>query len=205
MRHALLGFLLLGASACEAAMQPAPDYRPQEAGTVDHALCLLGFTALPLRRAAATGHHLIEGRLNGRPALFVVDTGAYVSVVDDDHAVTFGLAEQGIARGGAVLVGGSAAARQVPIESLSLGAVAIRQRRIVVADLGQISATLGPLAGGNVHGLIGQDVLNEHRAVIDMSRPLLHLIEADRGPAPVSAEQCHAHDEPAEANRSGNS
>ena len=70
MRAILLGVLLAGASACDAATLqapgPEPEYRPGEAGTVDHALCLLGFTAVPLRRTRATGHHLVEARLNGR-------------------------------------------------------------------------------------------------------------------------------------------
>jgi hypothetical protein len=66
----------------------------------------------------------------------------------------------------------------------------VRQRRIVLADLGPLGDAMAPLAGGAVHGLIGQDVLKEHRAVIDVERPLLYLIEADRDPAPVAAERC---------------
>ncbi|MDQ4088563.1 MAG: retroviral-like aspartic protease family protein [Pseudomonadota bacterium] len=182
---------------------PTPDYRPEEAGTVDHALCLLGFTAIPLRRTATTGHHLVEAKLNGRDALFIVDTGANVSVVEDDHAAAFGL--RGGTPGGAVLVGGAGGARQVRIESLSLGGVPVRQQRIVIADLGQLAGALEPLAGGAVHGLLGQDVLNEHRAVIDMDRPLLYLIEEDRDPAPVPAERCRAASEEPQANRSGSS
>ena len=60
-----------------------------------------------------------------------------------------------------------------------------------------------PLAGGAVHGLIGQDVLNEHRAVIDVARPLLYLIEADEEPEPVPARRCRGGSAPAEANGSG--
>ena len=205
MRFVLPGLFVVAACGCDAApvTAPAPDYRPEEVGTVDHALCLLGFTAIPLRRTATTGHHLVEAELNGREALFILDTGANLSVVEDDHARAFGL--RGGMPGGAVLVGGAGGARQVRIESLSLAGVPIRQQRIVVADLGQLAGALEPLAGGAVHGLLGQDVLNEHRAVIDMSRPLLYLIEDDRDPAPVAGERCRAPPEEPQAKRSGNS
>ncbi|HWH18545.1 MAG TPA: hypothetical protein VNT77_09475, partial [Allosphingosinicella sp.] len=89
-----------------------------------------------------------------------------------------------------MVLGAPNAARQVGIESLSLGDVPIRQRRIVLTDLGALGDALAPLAGGAVHGLIGQDVLKEHRAVIDVERPLLYLIAADEDPAPVPAERC---------------
>jgi len=192
MRAAILAILLTAVAACDPAnlSREAVDYRPEQAGTVDHALCLLGFTAVSLRRTSGTGHHLVAARLNGRDALFVVDTGANLSVVDEAHAAAFGLGARGSRPGGGFAVGGAVAARQVPIDSLELGGVAVRQRRIVVANLGHLTAAMRPLAGSAVHGLIGQDVLNEHRAVIDMDRPLLHLIEADRDPAPVPAERC---------------
>lgn len=92
-----------------------------------------------------------------------------------------------------MVLGGANAARQVGIESLSLGGIAIRQRRMVLTDLGPLGDALAPLAGGAVHGLIGQDVLKEHRAVIDVERPLLYLIAGDQEPGPVPAERCRGN------------
>jgi len=195
MKNLLWAGLLASLAACDVA--PAPDppkvaYRPQEAGTVDHALCLLGFTAIPLKEARSTGHHLVAASVNGKEGIFVLDTGANMSVIDVDHATHFGLQPTRGVVGGASGIGGANVARQASIKSLKLGDVDIRQRRIVLTDLGSIGDALAPLAGGAVHGLIGQDVLKEHRAVIDVERPLLYLIEADRDPAPVPAEQCGA-------------
>ena len=192
MKIVLAAALLAAAAGCDAPInqKAAPAYRPQEAGTVDHALCLLGFTAIPLRSARTTGHHLVSVSINGREGVFVLDTGANVSVIDSDHAGYFGLGGGRASAGGAVVLGGPNAARQVGIESLSLGGVPIRQRRMVLTDLGPLGDALAPLAGGAVHGLIGQDVLKEHRAVIDVERPLLYLIEQDQEPGPVPAERC---------------
>ena len=165
-------------------------YRPGEAGTIDHALCLLGFTAIPLKEARTTGHHLVTARINGKEGVFVLDTGANMSVIDVDHAAHFGIEAGRGSRGGATGLGGARAASQASIESLSLGGIDVRQRRMVLTDLGQLGDALAPLAGGAVHGLIGQDVLKEHRAVIDVERPILYLIEEDQDPAPVPAERC---------------
>ena len=194
MKKVLAAALVATLAGCDVplpkAEAPKVEYRPQEAGTVDHALCLLGFTAIPLKEARATGHHLVAATVNGKEGVFVLDTGANMSVIDVDHAADFGLeAQQGV-RGAATGLGGGGIARQVSIRSLKLGAVDIRQRRMVLTDLGAIGDALAPLAGGAVHGLIGQDMLKEHRAVIDVERPLLYLIEADRDPAPVPAERC---------------
>lgn len=76
---AVLTFLIL--SACQEATAPSPEYSPEEAGTVDHAMCLLGFEAVPLREVS-TGHHLVEATINGKSGSFVVDTGANVTVVE---------------------------------------------------------------------------------------------------------------------------
>ena len=54
--------------------------------------------------------------------------------------------------------------------------------------LGQIVNLLGPISGGKVYGIIGQDVLKEHRAVIDVAKPILYLVREDNAPAPVAAE-----------------
>ncbi|WP_426050671.1 aspartyl protease family protein [Brevundimonas sp. SL161] len=80
---------------------PAPEYRPGESGTVDHALCLLGFSAVPVREVDP-GHHLIEATINGRSGQFVLDTGANLSVITASQAERFGLSS---GDGGGLLAG----------------------------------------------------------------------------------------------------
>ena len=192
MRAALaLLFIPAALAGCDRAAPQPVEYRPEAAGTVDHALCLLGYTGIAMREVA-TGHQLVELSLNGRPATFVVDTGANVSVLHAPLAEQFGLSEEGGRLGGAIGIGGGGQARQVRIESLQIGEVVLRQQRIVLTDLSQLTSVLGPLAGGTVSGIIGQDILSEHRAVIDVARSMLHLIPEDRDPAPVPPERCQS-------------
>lgn len=197
-----LPFILL--TGCDAGGSPfvasgdaAVEYRPQEAGTVDHALCLLGFAAVPVRNVNP-GHQLVEASINGVTGDFVLDTGANVTVIDTSQAGRFRLSgsEQGrLAKAPTQFVGATGIARQVRVDNFVVGAVAIRQRRVLVADLGPLLGALGQASGRVVSGVIGQDVLEEHRAIIDVQRPMLYLIEEDRDPAPVTAERCEAASE----------
>lgn len=158
---------------------PTVPYRPEEAGTVDYALCLLGFSAVPVR-AVDPGHHLIDATINGQNGSFVLDTGANVTVISASAVERFGLSSGS----------GVGTARQVAIDSFAIGPISVRQSRVVVADLDQLLGAFGRIAGTQVSGIIGQDVLNEHRAIIDVSRPMLYLMEEDRDPAPVPAGRC---------------
>jgi clan AA aspartic protease (TIGR02281 family) len=189
---ALLPFLFV--AACEQPGRPSTEYRPTEAGTVDHALCLLGFSAVPVRDVDP-GHQLIEATINGHTANFVLDTGANVTVVTTSQAQRFGLSSrrggQG-GRGGALRSGAPANADLVAIDSFEIGSITVRQSHVVLADLGQLLTALGRASGAEVVGIIGQDVLNEHRAIIDVARPMLYLIEDDRDPAPIPADECQS-------------
>jgi hypothetical protein len=184
----LLALPLAGCDFLPAGQTPVrADYAPEEAGTVDHALCLLGFTGVPLRELAS-GHHTVDVVLNGRPATFVLDTGANATVLHAPYAEEFGVG-RGIP-GGAVGLGGAMRAQSVSIESFAIGAVDVRIGRIMTTDLSQLTTMLGPMAGGRVHGIVGQDAMKEHRAVIDVRRSIVHLIEENRDPVPVSPEAC---------------
>jgi clan AA aspartic protease (TIGR02281 family) len=186
---ALLPLIL--AAGCQeiAGTAPTPEYRPEEAGTVDHALCLLGFDAVLLREVA-TGHHLVEATINGRTGSFVLDTGANVTVIDRRHLEHFGLSGTGGLAGMVGGLGGGQQATQVAIDSLQIGDVKVRQQRIVAADLGQLLQMLGQVSRTTVYGLIGQDVMKEHRGIVDVAKPMLHVIAEDRDPAPVEAGKC---------------
>lgn len=182
--------LLIGLAACDGPQ--TADYRPEQAGTVDHALCLLGFTAIPLS-SVRTGHHLVEARINKVRGQFVLDTGANVTVVDRAQADRFGIdpADDGrLGRGASVQAPPATRATLARIDSLEMGPVAIRQQRVVTADIANLIGPLGTAAGTDVAGIIGQDILAEHRAIIDVERPMLYLMDEDRPPAPVPAETC---------------
>lgn len=174
--------------------QAPVEYRPEEAGTVDRALCLLGFAHVPLRNVDP-GHQLVEATINGVSGDFVLDTGANVTVVSAGEAGRFGITPGagGLpGTGQASFIGNAGSARQASVDSFNMGGIDMRQRRVLVADLGPLLGALGNVAGRTVSGIIGQDVLGAHRAVIDVSRPMLYIMAEDRDPAPVPLERCTA-------------
>lgn len=160
---------------------------PGRSATVGNALCLLGFKPVRLREVRS-GHHVVEARVNGRPAAFVLDTGANVTVVHAPFAAQLGISGPGAA-GQAVGLGGARQAQRVRLEELRVGNVPIRKPFVVRADLAQVVGPLSQLAGRPIHGVIGQDVMKEHRAVIDVARPVLYLMEKDSDPAPVPPDR----------------
>ncbi|HEX8216178.1 MAG TPA: retropepsin-like aspartic protease [Allosphingosinicella sp.] len=186
----LLAFAALAPAAVQAPAPTVPAV-PEAAATrtVAQALCLLGFTTVPLRELA-TGHHAVEVVLNGRPGLFVLDTGANATVLHAAYLKDFGLGGRRSVRTDAAGLGGVSSADLVPIDGLSIGAVATRQRHILAIDISHVTVLLERFSGGRIHGIIGQDVMKEHRAVVDVRGPAVHLIEADRDPAPVASENC---------------
>ncbi|MFN3389030.1 MAG: TIGR02281 family clan AA aspartic protease [Allosphingosinicella sp.] len=191
MRLALFASALALAGCDQIAQQTTStaEYSPEDAGSVDHAMCLLGFAGVPLTELS-TGHHLVTLQLNGREAVFILDTGANATVLHAPHAERFGVGPGSVMPGVAVGLGGSMRARQAPIESMTIGDIPIRRNRIMLSDLAQIEQVLGRLSGRTISGIVGQDVMKEHRAVIDVAKPLLYLIEADEDPAPIEAPRC---------------
>lgn len=190
----LLALLLLaGCDQTSGKAGTTVDYRPGEAGTVDHALCLLGFSAVPVR-AVEPGHHLISATIDGETSYFVLDTGANVTVLDRSRAERLGLSFERRApmSSGKARPAGAGRAEQVPIGSFQIGSIRVRQGQVVTADLGQLLGALEQVSGVQVAGIIGQDVLREHRAIIDVAQPRLYLMEEDQDPAPVAAELCQS-------------
>jgi predicted aspartyl protease len=195
----LIVALLVLPSACDMGGSPFASseraqvaYRPQEAGTVDHALCLLGYVHVPVRNVRP-GHQLVEASVNGVAGNFVLDTGANLTVVSASQAERFRLSPRALGvlgSGSARFAGIEGMARQVRVESFLLSDVDIRQRSVLIADLDQLLGPLGRASGSEISGIIGQDILNNHRAIIDVARPMLYLMKEDREPAPVSAESC---------------
>lgn len=189
---AAAGLPLLLLAACDAVTAPsAPaEYDPTQTGSVDQAMCLLGFEAVPLSEVR-TGHHLVEASIDGTSGSFVLDTGANVTVVERGQAERFGLSPRpGIVGVAGAMPQGAAQASQASIESLTIGPVTVRQRSVVLADMAQLLGALGQVTGQPVAGIIGQDVLAEHRAIIDVARPMLYLMDEDRDPAPVPPDRC---------------
>lgn len=166
--------------------QTPPPIVPGLSKSVDQALCQLGFTRVPLRETR-TGHHLVEVTINGRPATFIVDTGANVTVLNAALAEPFALTPRVGVVGAAVGIGGSLGAKQWNVKELAVGGVPVRQNHIATADLSGVVGALSRMSEAQIAGIVGQDVLKAQQAVIDVDGPTLHMLQANAAPRPPEA------------------
>ncbi len=177
--------------AVEAARPASP-----ASGALGAALCRLGYVAIDMEEVGQ-GHHAVEVRLNGEPARFIVDTGANATSLHAPLAERHGLPLTGLPAG-AVGIGGALPARLVRLERMELGELTLRQGRILTADLSAIAGGLpglGPLGaggrrGGPIDGILGQDVLREHRAIVDVAGHRLFLLPGRQEVPPEDPEAC---------------
>lgn len=169
MRQYLIAF---GATLLLAGCATLP--KPAEFSLVE-TLSAQGYAAIPLRKLA-TGHESVVVSVNGREGLFILDSGAGATVVDQRWSEHFALdsdeASDTISAAGA---GGQFGLSRVPVESFSLAGQSFDLDALYVGD---ISHAMGPLRDAtqlDLHGIIGQDILTSHDAIIDVGQQRLFL------------------------------
>ena len=101
---------------------------------------------------------LLDGQLNGKPAKFLLDTGANNSVVDYRSAGFDSLKLDALRSTGAAGAEGDCIVREV---KLSLEHRSWLNRRVCVMDLSDASKRMG----ARIDGFIGQDVLRTFSVV----------------------------------------
>ena len=127
---------------------------------------------LPIRLLDIEGegfHVMIKGKINGREANFLVDTGASRSVFDPKLITKFVdnpqfEKKEGITAG----VGGSdLESSTFTIESLSFGDIEIKHYEAVALDMQNIHQTYRKLRLPSIDGIIGGDILYRLKATIN--------------------------------------
>jgi hypothetical protein len=125
-------------------------------------LLLVLFLAVPLQTHAQTyrapfhsvnGMILLDAQVNGKPAVFLLDTGSNVSFVDM-HSAPLRFKAEKVRRIG--MTGCIVAHPKLVIAGKDFS-----EQRFCIADLSDVSKEIGQ----KVDGFIGQDVLREFSAV----------------------------------------
>ena len=115
------------------------------------------------------GFHLIaEGRINGKTARFVVDTGASRTVFDKDKILNYinnpeFSEKEGISAG----IGGTDISSFIfDIEELSFGELKITDYQAVAMDLSNVNDSYAMINLPPIDGVLGGDLLVKYKAVI---------------------------------------
>jgi len=132
------------------------------------------FVAIPFIREKSR-HITVLARLRGRPARFIVDTGAGGTILDSKAVSKYKLKLSSASRrGGGV---GSAAMRMnyVASHDLALPGLDLSDTKLLTLDLSHVNVGLKKAKVEPVVGVLGADVLWRCHAVIDYERGLVLL------------------------------
>jgi predicted aspartyl protease len=132
-----------------------------------------GYTAIELRYAH--GHLYANGSVNGAPCTFIVDTGAFVTLLDTKMArlARIGGARTEVTAHGLGSSGGEVLAARFP--SLKVGAYEIKNASAAVTNIDpRITKTDTDTSAG---GLLGIEYLAKNSAIFDFNSNTLYLRE----------------------------
>lgn len=127
----------------------------------------------------STGGYNLLARIiiNGKPALFMVDTGSAKTVLDTDHMQKFvGKTElkrntrQNLAPGST-----SVYSYVANIEKMEIGSVVIRDFKASAVDLSQINRSFRGMGNPQIDGLLGCDLLKHCKATLNFEDRVLEL------------------------------
>jgi hypothetical protein len=167
--------LLLGTLSClGACAQPGREAEPVAAPSAAIALCALGHSSIPLQ-TLSTGHHLADVTVNGKPAKFIVDTGAGRTLIHKAYVEALGLGVASGQQGVAIGAGGATALAQVNVSEFTIASTRTSLDQLFAIDLSHAVKVLDPIVGSPVHGIIGQDILQAQHAIIDVRQERLYL------------------------------
>jgi hypothetical protein len=135
---------------------------------------------IPLRllNIEGDGFHLqAKVKINGKPALVIVDTGASRTVFDKTEILKY-LRTEEIAEHDRVSTGLGTSDMQshvVTLGSFSLGKLKLEKFPAVVLDLQHVNHTYAAIGFASIAGVLGSDVLVGYKAVIDFRKKSLSL------------------------------
>jgi hypothetical protein len=126
-------------------------------------------------RKIVTNHLELDAELNGVKGKFILDTGASNSCVGMDLIDYFSLTaqESETKAAGAGAVGMET--QQSENNTLVIGKWKTKKFDLVLFDMTHVNSALEQHDAKKVHGIIGADILEKGKAIIDYNKKILYL------------------------------
>lgn len=125
-------------------------------------------------------HPIVLGRIDGFEVNLILDTGASRTVIDRSIAANFPVIEIESAEPFAAGINAQRiSVEQVEIPSLVLGDIDFGKILAFTADLSPISQLYNEMMNFSIHGLLGCDFLEQHKASVDFETRLINLKKND--------------------------
>ena len=122
-------------------------------------------------------HLLIKAKVNGKPAVLLIDTGASKTVFDKAKVMRF-VKESVFTTLGKLSTGLGTAkmeTQSVQLKKLQLGKLAISEFETIVIDLSHVNQTYARLELPEIDGVLGSDLMLKHHALIDYKKKKLTI------------------------------
>ncbi|MDC6350222.1 retropepsin-like aspartic protease [Zeaxanthinibacter sp. PT1] len=126
-------------------------------------------------KLTSTNHLEVKAEINGNPGRFILDTGASSTCVGIEQAERFELVSEHSDIMAAGAGASDLATRISEKNSICLGKWKDRKAQIVILDLMHVNQALLLHEAEEVDGIIGADLLETGRAVIDYHKKILYL------------------------------
>ena len=136
----------------------------------------------------STGNHLfVFVRINNRPAWFAVDTGAALSIVDSNKAKDLGIARSsGVVEVPKQIEVNNRVVPVAVVDSLYIGSENLGSGPVALINLRDFRAKLrGSGTHVSMDGILGLDILQRYKAVIDCRNQRIFLQTAGTNPRAI--------------------
>ena len=125
------------------------------------------------------GYHIkLTIEVNGKSASMILDTGASRSVFDETRISKF-IGEDNLENHDRLSSGlgtNNMTSKKVKLNKLQIGKIKIENYQATILDLKHVNQSYQKLALEPVDGILGGDILNDYKAVIDYGRKELKLV-----------------------------
>ena len=130
------------------------------------------YDVLPIFKTR-TGHITVSIRVNGRPCVFLVDTGGGATLIDISKKDKFHLEPQALRDYAAGIGSSSPLVRTAGV--FGINGTEIRNDSLFLMDISYVNAEFRKNRSRQVDGVLGTDFLEKHHAIVDYSRSTLYL------------------------------
>ena len=128
-------------------------------------------------KKTATNHFEITAQINGKEGLFILDTGASNSCVGFDEISKFNLtteeSDHKAAGAGTTEIDTQISKKN----TIKIGGFKLKKVNLVLLDLSHINNALKKQKAKEINGIIGADILEKGKAVIDYDKKKLYLLK----------------------------
>lgn len=112
-------------------------------------------------------HYIVDCKVNGMPAKFLVDTGASITMLNTDSITIEACGEIGIRKPVEGIAGQSAHINTIKVQDFRCDSVYIRGRVFSMMSMANINKQYESFGHPRIDGILGADIMHQYRAMID--------------------------------------